>query len=71
MLRPHSNEDYEAFVERMRKSMPFLEEIGIRVRIESHPNEVGTPEDVLADYRDWEWVRWVVRAPLWSRSEYL
>jgi hypothetical protein len=71
LLWPNSSEDYEAFAERMRKSVPFLEEIGIRVRFEEHPCEVRIPEDALAGHRDWERVRWVVRAPLWSRSEYL
>ena len=65
-----SPEDYEAFAGRIGKSVPFLESIGIRVRHEKHPCEIRASEDVV-DQREWERVRWVVRAPLWSRSEYL
>ncbi len=70
LMRPLSAEDCEAFVERMRKIMPYLEEIGIRVRIESHPNELGSLEYV-AGPRDWRQVRWVVRAPRWLRTWHL
>jgi hypothetical protein len=67
LMRPRSTEDYEAFAGRMRKSMPFLEEIGIRVRVELHPCEIGLLEDV-GGQRYWERVRWVVRAPRWFRT---
>lgn len=70
LLWPLSPEDYEAFAKRMRKSIPFLESIGIRARIELHPNEVGLFEDVVR-LRDWVQVRWVVRAPRWFRTWHL
>ena len=59
-----------AFVERLREAMPFLEEIGIGVRIELHPHEVGLPEDT-AGQRDWGQVRWIVRVPRWARTWHL
>ncbi len=70
LLWPKSPEDYKAFADRTRKSVPFLEEIGIRVRIELHPSEVGSLEVVVGP-KDWRQVRWVVRAPRWYRNEYL
>jgi hypothetical protein len=70
LLRRRALMDYEAFVDRIRKNVPFLESIGIRVRMELHPSEVGSSAN-LVTRRDWKQAQWVVRAPRWLRSWHL
>ena len=65
LMRPDSSKDYEAFAERMRESMPFLESLRIRIWIEERPSEYVSGE------RDWEQVRWVMEAPRWYRTHHI